>query len=61
MDGKLVSGHHDGSVGDLTNELGHEATVEPATALVAVDGHETGPETSVARSFLAETCACDLC
>ena len=61
MDGELVGGHHDGSVGDLTNELSNKASIESASALISVDGHETGPETFVARSFLPETCASDLC
>ena len=47
MNTELVGGHHDGSVGDLTDELGHETAVDAFAALVAVDGEEAGPETAV--------------
>ena len=61
MDGELVGGHHDGSVGDLPNQLSDEAPVKAAATFGAIDRHEARPEAAVTRSFLAETCASDFC
>ena len=47
MNTELVGGHHDGSVGDLTDELSHEAAIDAFAALVAIDGEEARPETAV--------------
>ncbi len=61
MDGELVGGHHDGSVGDLPDQLSDEAPVKAAATFGAIDRHEARPEAAVTRSFLAETCASDFC
>jgi hypothetical protein len=61
MNTELVSRHHDGSVGDLTDELGHETAVDAFAALVAIDGEEARPETAVTRTLFAKASACDLC
>ncbi len=60
MNAELVGGHHDGSVGDLTDELGNEAAIDALAALVAVDGKEAWPETAVTRALFAKASACNL-
>jgi hypothetical protein len=61
VDGELVGGHHDGSVGDLPDQLSDEAPVKAAATFGAIDRHEARPEAAVTRSFLAKTCASDFC
>lgn len=44
---QLVGGHHDGRVGDLTNELGSKAAIKAATAFVLVHCVKCLPKRSV--------------
>ena len=47
VDGELVSGHHDGRIGDLADELGAEATVQADPAFLLVDEPKRLPERPV--------------
>ena len=44
VDGQLVRGHHDGGVGDLSDQLCAQAPVEPQPALLPVDEPQSLPE-----------------
>ena len=47
VDHQLVGGHHDGSVGYLSHQVGPEAPVEPHHSLLPVDGGQSPPEGGV--------------
>ena len=52
VDRQLVGGHHDGGVGDLSDELRGEALVEAPAALLAVDEAKGLPEGAVLQAGL---------
>ena len=61
MAGQLIGGHQDGRVGDLAEQLNTEAAIEAQATLGAVDGHQAGPELSVAGPLFAETRSSNFC
>ena len=61
MDGQLIGGHQDGRVGDLAEQLNTEAAIEAEATLGAVDGHQAGPELSVAGPLFAKTRSSNFC
>ena len=44
VDGQLVRGHHDGGVGDLSDQLSAQPSVETLPALLSVDQPQCLPE-----------------
>jgi len=56
----LVGRHHDGRVGDLAHELGGEAAVEAADALLVPHHGQRLPEAAVLGALLAQPCASHL-
>ena len=59
--GQLVRGHHHRRVGDLPDEVGGEAPVQPRPALLPVHQHQRLPERPVLRPALPQPRPDDLC
>ena len=53
VDRKLVSGHHDGGIGNLADQLRHETPIQTSATLVFVNGVNGLPKRSVDGVFFS--------
>ena len=61
VDSQLVGGHHDGGVGDLSDQLSAQASVQPPPPLLPVHQSQSLPEWTIHAARLPQPGPRDLC